>query len=112
MLIDNDSLVLFRVPQILCFYGALTYKDELIERLRSGKLMKHGDPDETEIRAGTIYAVEKIKHHVRRLARRDQNHSLTINSVIVDFWLWETRRANAHEIDKKLPHHKVRSIYY
>lgn len=94
------------------YYNALTYKNELIARLKFGELMRHGDPDETEIRAGTIYAVEKIKHQVRRLARRNQNHSLIINSIIVDFWLWDTRRSNAEAIDFKLPHHKVRSIYY
>ena len=66
-------------------------------------LLNSGDELEVEIRAASIVAVERIKQTLGQS---------NINSVIIDFYLWDFRRENSETIEEKTPFHRVRSIYY
>lgn len=72
--------------------------------LRDGNhLLESGHPFEVEIRAAAIVAVDRIKE---RLSEPN------VNSVVIDFYLWDYRRENSEAIEHKIPFHRVRSIYY
>ena len=50
----------YRVPQVLAHEGVLVYSPELRSRLERKEEIPFGDPDECEIRAGSILAVHLI----------------------------------------------------
>ncbi|KAI1285565.1 hypothetical protein HDE_11950 [Halotydeus destructor] len=111
---DIDTLTMFadyRVPQVLVYFNALEYSDELKQVLGEKRLMTNGDEMECEIRGLSIVAVERIRSHVGCLLK-ERNSKIAINSSLIDFYLWEYRRDNSEPIDKAVPFHRVRSIFY
>lgn len=60
---DLHRLTLFAdnlVPHVLRVDGVLGYTPELAQRVDAGELLDHGSPEEVEIRACALYAVELI----------------------------------------------------
>jgi hypothetical protein len=48
----NETITMFadyRVPQVLVHFGSLIYKDELMNDLKSDKLLENGEPKEVEV---------------------------------------------------------------
>ena len=112
---DIDALTMFadyRVPQVLYFFGAVSYSDGLLEKLRSGELLDYGSPEEVEIRSASIWAVEKAREKVKALRAQEGLGGDDVNSILIDYCLWDHRRQNAIEIDACVPFHQVRTIYY
>jgi hypothetical protein len=63
---DLSELTLFAdnlVPHVLRMDGVLHFRPDLIARIDSGELIEHGSPEEVEIRACALHAVEKIVAH-------------------------------------------------
>jgi putative queuosine salvage protein len=48
------------VPHVLRLDGVLTFDAELAARIERGELIEHGSPEEVEIRACALHAVELI----------------------------------------------------
>ncbi|XP_013108245.2 queuosine 5'-phosphate N-glycosylase/hydrolase [Stomoxys calcitrans] len=103
----------YRVPQVLVHFGSLFYTEELMEVLKSDKLMKNGDPMEVEIRGASIYIVERVKDMVlQELNEKYPEISKdNVNSILIDHFLWDYRRRYAKELEY-IPFHKVLSVYY
>jgi putative queuosine salvage protein len=60
---DLDRLTMFAdnlVPHVLRLDGVLAFEDELVGRIDRGELIDHGSPEEVEIRACALHAVELI----------------------------------------------------
>ncbi len=60
---DLDRLTMFAdnlVPHVLRLDGVLGFEAELIRRIDAGELIEHGSPEEIEIRACAVHAVELI----------------------------------------------------
>jgi hypothetical protein len=60
---DLDRLTMFAdnlVPHVLRLDGVLTFAPLLVERIERGELVEHGSPEEVEIRACAVHAVELI----------------------------------------------------
>ncbi|RWS25981.1 hypothetical protein B4U80_00161 [Leptotrombidium deliense] len=70
--------------------------------------MEYGDADEIEIRGLSILAVHKIE---QKLKSQQTLPNIIINSVIIDFYLWDYRRTYSEQLES-MPFHKVRSIFY
>uniref|UniRef100_A0A1A9WR83 Queuosine 5'-phosphate N-glycosylase/hydrolase n=1 Tax=Glossina brevipalpis TaxID=37001 RepID=A0A1A9WR83_9MUSC len=103
----------YRVPQVLVHFGALEYSAQLMKILKSDQVLENGDPMEVEIRGASIYIVEQVKDAVLKLFQ-DKYPEIdisTINSIMIDHYLWSYRRQHAKDLDY-IPFHKVLSIYY
>lgn len=110
---DIGSLTMFadyRVPQSLQQYGVLKYDEELLTFLRREEIMPYGHEYEIEIRGCSIHGVELLTERIKKILA-EKNNSSTVNSILVDQYLWGYRRKHAEEM-KQFPYHKVRSIYY
>lgn len=112
----NETITMFadyRVPQVLVHFGALKYKDDLMHDLESDKMLQNGEPKEVEIRGASIYIVEVAKKKV--LETLTQSHPEVpqkhVNSILIDHFLWDYRRANAENLSH-IPFHKTISVYY
>ena len=60
---DLDRLTMFAdnlVPHVLRLDGVLSFDPALVERIERGELIEHGSPEEIEIRACALRAVELI----------------------------------------------------
>jgi hypothetical protein len=60
---DLDRLTMFAdnlVPHVLRLDGVLRFDPELIDRIARGELLTHGSPEEVEIRACAVHAVELL----------------------------------------------------
>ncbi|MGO9973688.1 MAG: queuosine salvage family protein [Solirubrobacteraceae bacterium] len=60
---DLDRLTMFAdnlVPHVLRLDGILRFDADLVKRIERGELIEHGSPEEVEIRACAVHAVELI----------------------------------------------------
>jgi len=92
----------YKLPQVLRELGILRYDPGLAERIDRRERLSPGSPEEVEIRAMTIWAVESIRNHCLRLGR-------PVKSADVDHWLWHLGQL---EPFRKRPYHLCRTIYY
>ena len=105
---DLDRLTLFAdnlVPHVLRFEGVLLYAPELLERIEAEELIPAGSPEEVEMRAVAVHAVEQMVGVVGRDTQRSQS----VNAQQLDALLWN--RGQSPHI-KAEPRHRTRSIYY
>jgi hypothetical protein len=111
---DIDTITMFadyRIPQVLVHYGALKYSDELMDLLKSDNLLENGSECEVEIRGCSIQAVEMIADETRKLLKSEGHSDLTVNSVLIDHFLWGYRRKHAAMLEL-IPFHKTQSVFY
>lgn len=103
----------YRVPQVLVHFGCIEYSEELLKRLKTEEIMQNGDAMEVEIRGASIYVVEQVKDMVIKELVSKYPHISTdnVNSILIDHFLWDYRRAHAKELEY-IPFHKVFSVYY
>jgi hypothetical protein len=98
---DIDALTLFAdnlVPHVLRLDGVLEFDDRLVGRIDAGFLLEHGSPEEVEIRACALHAVELLV-----AARGDTN------AAIVDNVLWNRGALPRY---KERPRHRSRTTAY
>jgi hypothetical protein len=103
---DMDQLTMFadyRIPQILRHVGILEYSEELSARIDNLELIPFGSEEESEIRAGTVIAVEEL----RKVILEKTQQSLT--SVEIDWLLWNWGEQVKDTIK---PHHRTLTIFY
>lgn len=97
---DIDRLTAFAdnlVPHVLRMAGVLVYDDELAGRIEREELLEPGSPEEVEIRACGLYAVELLAGYT----------GLTPASI--DHHLWQ--RGQDPEV-KAVPRHRCRCSWY
>ncbi len=102
---DLDDLTIFAdnlVPHVLRVDGVLQYKPELLARINDGHLIPAGSPEETEIRAVGLHAVERVA-----AALRAEGTPVTAREL--DYLLWHRGQAPHY---KALPRHRARSVFY
>ncbi len=99
---DGERLTMFAdnlVPHVLRLDGVLTFDPALIARIDAGELIEHGSPQEVEIRAGAVEAVERI------VAARGG----ALTAAEVDQRLWERGQGSRY---KSVPRHRSRCTAY
>ena len=103
---DLTGLTIFAdnlVPHVLRMDGILDYKEELIARIDAEQLIPAGSPQEVEIRACALHAVELIAEEVRAAGHR-------ITSMELDYLLWNQGQQPYYKRTK--PRHRTRSTFY
>lgn len=102
---DIDQLTMFadyRVPQLLRHFGVLGYDLPLAAAVDHLQEVPFGSPQEVEIRAATVVAVEMLRKQL--LAK-----GLDLFVVEVDWLLWQMGEESKDQIK---PHHRTMTIYY
>jgi hypothetical protein len=102
---DLDRLTCFAdnlVPHVLRCAQVLVYTPSLAKRIDAGELLPAGSPEEVEIRAGAVHAVELGVAELARVGTRTTAQQL-------DFLLWN--RGQRAEI-KARPRHRTRTTFY
>jgi len=103
---DLDQLTMFAdnlVPHVLRLNGVLVFSDELVARIEAVDDITVGSPEELEIRACGVHAVELLAAEVRATRRPD----LTTGSL--DNLLWNL---GADVRYKAVPRHRSRCVFY
>lgn len=99
---DVERLTMFAdnlVPHVLRLDGVLRFAPPLVERIERGELIDHGSPEEVEIRAGAVQAVELIVAALGGTATASE----------VDRVLWNRGQLPAY---KAAPRHRSRCTAY
>ena len=102
---DLDRLTIFAdnlVPHVLRVDGLLKYNSELLARIERGELIPAGSPEEVEMRAVTVHAVERIVDELR-------TSGVPVTARDLDYLLWNR---GAGEVYKALPRHRTRTVFY
>ena len=102
---DLDRLTLFAdnlVPHVLRLDGVLHYQDDLLARIDREELIPAGSPEEVEIRACALYAVELLAEWLRQAGHQ-------VTSMQLDYILWNRGQGLAF---KSRPRHRTRTVYY
>lgn len=110
---DIGELTMFadyRVPQALLFLKTIEYSEELCKSIRDGYVLPSGSAEEMEIRGCSIHVVELLRKEITVLLG-EANMDTALNSVIIDFYLWDYATENKEEM-KGFPEHRTRSIFY
>ncbi|EYB81042.1 hypothetical protein Y032_0394g635 [Ancylostoma ceylanicum] len=112
---DIGTLTMFadyRVPQALAYLGVLEYSKELLDVLKPGHRLENGSPEEVELRGASIWACQRIVSAIQKLRANEGDVVRAIHAMDVDIFAWVYRRKHAAEIEKKVPFHRTRCIYY
>jgi hypothetical protein len=102
---DLDDLTLFAdnlVPHVLRVHGVLAYAPALAARIDAERLVPPGSPEEVEIRAVALHAVEALAAVCRR-------RGWVASPRVLDHLLWS--RGQAPEM-KARPRHRTRCTFY
>jgi hypothetical protein len=102
---DLDQLTLFAdnlVPHVLRLDGALRYEPALLARIEREELLEPGSPEEVEIRACAVSAVEQLCAQLSLRGAR-------VRPVDLDQHLW-LRGGQARY--KARPRHRARCSFY
>ncbi len=102
---DLDRLTCFAdnlVPHVLRCADVLVYAPDLARRIDAGELLAAGSPEEVEIRAGAVHAVERCVAELAHAGAR-------MTAQQLDFLLWN--RGQRAEI-KAHPRHRTRTTFY
>lgn len=106
---DLDQLTMFAdnlVPHVLRVEGLLEFSPELLARIEAVDDITVGSPEEIEIRACGVHAVELLADAVRTRPT-DARPGMTTGSL--DNVLWNTGAAPAF---KSVPRHRSRCVFY
>ena len=98
---DLEALTIFAdnlVPHVLRVDGLLTYAPALAQRIEAGDLLEAGTPEEIEIRAVALHAVERLAEQLPGVTPRD-----------LDVYLWNRGQG---AIYKAAPRHRTRTVFY
>ena len=102
---DLDRLTIFAdnlVPHVLRIDGVLRYDQGLAARIDAGELIPPGSPEEVEIRAGAVHAVELLVAALQGAGRE-------ATSMRLDYLLWNRGQESSY---KARPRHRTRTVYY
>jgi len=102
---DLDRLTIFAdnlVPHVLRCEGVLAYAPDLAGRIARGELLAVGAPEEVEIRALAVHAVE-------RMVEAMQARGVPTDARALDQLLWTRGHGPAV---KAQPRHRTRCVYY
>ncbi|GMT24495.1 hypothetical protein PFISCL1PPCAC_15792 [Pristionchus fissidentatus] len=107
----------YRVPQVLNYFGALEYSEELTARLKTKEIISHHSEMEMEIRGCSIQAVQLIYLACERLREAeygglDWECLRFVYPIHIDIWLWQYRREHSEAVETHIPYHRTRSIFY
>jgi hypothetical protein len=86
------------VPHVLRLDGVLEYDPALLARIEAGELLRHGSPEEVEIRAGGLHAVASLAR-----LRAD------LTEPSIDNLLWTRGQEPRY---KAVPRHRARCTAY
>jgi hypothetical protein len=102
---DIDQLTAFadyKLPQVLRELGILRYTRALAQKVDKKILLQAGAPEEIEIRANTIWAVELIRQELDSIGK-------SLRAFEIDHILWHLGQK---AVFKKRPYHRTLSIFY
>jgi hypothetical protein len=102
---DVEELTAFadyKLPQVLRHVGVLDYSAPLAKRIDELIYLDPGSPEEVEIRANTIWAVEMIRQELERLGRK-------LRAFEIDWILWNLGQDDEF---RQKPYHRTVTIFY
>jgi len=102
---DLDRLTIFAdnlVPHVLRIDNTLIYNADLASRIDKEKLIPQGSPEEIEIRACAVHAVELLKIELLK-------SEYSVTSMGLDYLLWNRGQQPYY---KSFPRHRTRSVFY
>jgi len=106
---DLDKLTVFadyKLPQILRHFGALFYDIALEKRIDEQEMLAAGSEEEIQIRSGTIWACELLRHMMADNDPDDPQEALSAAEIDARLWLLSQSTTGMQ------PYHRVRTIYY
>jgi len=103
---DLDRLTIFAdnlVPHVLRVDGILLYEEALAAQIDAGQLLASGSPEEVELRACALHAVELMAKALQR-----KGHD--IPPMKLDYLLWNRGQQSYYK--QIHPRHRTRSVFY
>jgi hypothetical protein len=103
---DLEKLTIFAdnlVPHVLHIDRVLVYEAALQERIDSGVSIPAGSPEEVEIRACAVQAVELLVQEFRKTGQE-------IRAMDLDYLLWN--RGQEPHYKQIKPRHRTRTVFY
>ncbi len=92
----------YKVPQVLRHLGVLQYSPALAEKVDHEILLEAGSPEEVEIRAHTIWAIELIRQQLQ-----EEGRAFTASEI--DWMLWNFGQDDRY---RARPYHRTLTIFY
>ena len=92
----------YKLPQVLRHLGILHYSKPLAQKVDQLVYLKVGSPEEIEIRANTIWAVELIRKQL-------EGKGKGLRPFEIDWILWNMGQ---QEDFKVKPYHRTLTIFY
>jgi hypothetical protein len=92
----------YKLPQVLRHVGVLQYNPSMDNKVDQGIFLEAGSPEEIEIRANTIWAVELIRQELTQMGKK-------LRAFEIDWILWNLGQESQFKIK---PYHRTKTIFY
>jgi hypothetical protein len=92
----------YKLPQVLRHLGIMRYKNVLADKIDQKILLQPARPEEVEIRANTILAVELIRRELQSMGK-------DLKPFEIDWVLWNMGQDKSF---KPKPYHRTATIFY
>jgi hypothetical protein len=92
----------YKLPQVLRHAGVLTYERDLAAKVDQAIYLDPGSPDEVEIRANTIWAVDLIREELKQRGK-------DFRAFEIDWLLWSLGQSDEF---RAKPYHRTVTIFY
>ena len=92
----------YKLPQVLRHLGVLHYAPALARRVDQKELIDPGSPEEVEIRASTIWAVELIRQELAHSGK-------ILKAFEIDWILWHMGQDLEFRVK---PYHRTVTVFY
>jgi len=102
---DIDKLTAFadyKLPQVLRHLGILQYSPSMEHKVDNGIFLEPGSPEEIEIRANTIWAVQLMRQELTEMGKG-------LRAFEIDWILWNLGQESQFKIK---PYHKTVTTFY
>ena len=102
---DMEELTAFadyKLPQVLRQAGVLIYEPDLASKVDQMLHLDPGSPDEVEIRANTLWAIELMKQELRQRGK-------DFKAFEIDWLLWNLGQSDEF---RARPYHRTVTIFY
>jgi len=87
--------------------GCLSYSSTLENHIRQCKAIEAGSQLEIQLRGNSIWAVQLLLKQILHAHPKAK-----INSILLDFFLYDTMKELEAQGRETIPHHRTRSIWY
>ncbi|KAL6445357.1 hypothetical protein ACFW04_002277 [Cataglyphis niger] len=105
-----------RISQVFLHFKVLEYSEKLMTKLKNNEPLKHGSPEEIEIRSCSLHTVELLKEAISKdcdeFMKKKKIEMKIDYQILIDNFLWDYRHVHDQLLMETQPFPNIKCVYY